>query len=88
MDFHVFQCKKDRDHYVVTDKAHATDLTAEKCKISDDALEKVGVFPEMGEKRAAFNEGKARKLIDMKGYYDFEAKEFDLVAERPGYMSM
>ena len=88
MDFHVFQCKKDRDHYVVTDKAHVTNITAEKCKISDDTLEKVGVFPEMGEERAAFNESKARKLIDIKGYYDFEAKEFDLVAERPGYMSM
>ena len=88
MMFHIFQCKKDQDHYVVTDRARATDLTAEKCKISDDELEKIGVFPEMGEERAAFSEGKAKKLIDIKGFYDFEAKEFDLVAERPGYMSM
>ncbi len=34
MDFHVFQCKIDRDYFIVTDAAHAKSMTATVCPMA------------------------------------------------------
>ncbi|MEE8507114.1 MAG: hypothetical protein V3S40_12955 [Kiloniellales bacterium] len=83
MEFHVFQCKIDRDYFVVTDAAHANSLTSDLCLTPGDELEKIGVFQEMGKERVAFDEQLAKDSITSQGYYRFEAKSFDPVAERP-----
>ncbi len=49
-------------------------------------LEEIGTYPEMGEKRAAFNEKLAKDAINRQGYYAFQAKSFDPVAQAPGTM--
>ena len=83
MEFHVFQCKIDRDCFIVTDAAHLDGVTSAVCRTPGDALEKVGVFAEMGETRVAFNERLAKNSIDHQGYFRFEAKSFDPVAQAP-----
>ena len=83
MRFHVYRCKKDQDIFFVTDDAHVKKVTNRLCPTPDDQLEKVGVFSEMGESRAAFDETIARNSIDSQGYYRFEAKTFNPVAEWP-----
>jgi len=83
MDFHVFQCKIDRDCFIVTDAAHVDRLTSAVCRTPGDDLEKVGVFAEMGETRAAFDERLAKNSIDHQGYFRFEAKSFNPVAQAP-----
>ncbi len=84
MDFHVFQCKLDKDYFIVTDEAHLEDVKkAGLCPTAGDKMEKVGVFSEMGEERAAFDEGLAKRSIEHQGFYRFEAKTFDPVAKRP-----
>ncbi len=83
MEFHVFQCKIDRDYFIVTDAAHVDSLTPAVCPTPGDELEKVGVFPEMGETRVAFNERFVKNLINHQGYYRFSAKSFDPVAQSP-----
>jgi len=84
MEFHVFQCKLDKDYFVVTDEAHLNDVkTAKLCPTAEDKLEKVGTFGEMGKERAAFDEELAKRSIEHQGFYRFEAKSFDPVAQRP-----
>ncbi len=83
MEFHVFQCKIDRDYFIVTDAAHVDRLTPAVCPTPGDELEKVGVFAEMGEERVAFNEQLAKNSINHQGYYRFSAKSFDPVAQAP-----
>ena len=84
MSFHVYRCKKDQDIFIVTDDAHADQVTNRLCPSPDDELEKVGVFSEMGKgERAAFDETIAMNSIDSQGYYRFEAKSFNPVAEWP-----
>ncbi len=84
MEFHVFRCGKVQDYFVVTDEAHLDKvLAADLCVTEGDKLEKVGVFGEMGKDRVAFDEGLAKRSIEHQGYYRFEAKSFDPVAERP-----
>ncbi len=85
MQFHVFQCKTDRDYFVVTDEEHLDAVLHAKnvCLTEGDQLEKIGVFEEIGKERVAFDEGLAKRSIDSQGYYRFEAKTFDPVAERP-----
>jgi len=83
MEFHVFQCRKDRDIFVVTDEEHLDGVTPALCPTPGDELEKVGVFAAMGEERAAFDERLAKNSIESQGYYRFEAKSFNPVAEWP-----
>jgi hypothetical protein len=83
MEFHVFQCQIDRDCFVVTDAAHLESITPAMCRTAGDELEKVGVFAEMGKERVAFDEQLAKNSIDHQGYYRFQAKSFDPVAQAP-----
>ena len=84
MEFHVFRCTSDQDYFIVTDAAHeAAARQANLCPTRGDKLEKVGVFGEMGKERAAFDETIAKNSIAEHGFYRFEAKTFDPVAERP-----
>ena len=41
------------------------------------------MFAEMGDDRAAFDEGMAKRSIENQGFYRFEAKTFEPVASRP-----
>lgn len=82
MRFVVFQCQGDRDMFVVTDEAHAATLPKVLIPGGGD-LERVGAFPEMGKDRVAFDETLAKNSIAHQGYYLFEAKSFDPVAEPP-----
>ena len=86
MEFHVFQCKTDRDYFIVTDAGHAQSMNAAVCPTAGDKLEKIGVFSEMGEERVAFDENLARNSIEHQGFYRFEAKSFNPVAEAPAAM--
>jgi len=84
MEFHVFQCKSDKDYFIVTDQAHLVDVKkAALCPTAGGIMEKVGVFGEMGKERAAFDEDLAKRSIEHQGYFRFEAKSFDPVAQRP-----
>ncbi|MEE8189218.1 MAG: hypothetical protein V3T80_08425 [Kiloniellales bacterium] len=83
MEFHVFQCKIDRDCFIVSDAAHVEKVSADLCTSPGDELEKIGVFHEMGEERVAFDEQLAKNSIRSQGFYRFEARSFDPVAERP-----
>ncbi len=83
MDFHVFQCKKDRDYFIVTDAAHADSLPTNLCPTPGDEMEKIGAFQEMGKERVAFDEQLAKNSIKSQGYYRFEAKSFHPVAQWP-----
>lgn len=84
MEFHIFRCNSDQDYFIVTDAEHeAAVLESDLCPTKGDKLEKVGVFGEMGKERVAFDEGIATRSINEHGFYRFEAKTFDPVAERP-----
>jgi len=84
MDFHIFRCKVDKDIFVVTDESHLGELpTLKVTPTKGDELEKVGVFGEMGEKRAAFDESLAKQFIANQGFYRFHSKTYDPVAEPP-----
>ncbi len=84
MEFHVFQCKLDKDIFVVTDEAHVDKLKALKVTPTPgDELEKIGVFSEMGAERVAFDEGFAKRSIEQQGFYRFYSKTFDPVAQPP-----
>ncbi len=85
MRFVIFQCQRDRDMFVVTDDEHAVRLPKELSHLHG-RLERVGAFPEMGEDRVAFDETLAKNSITHQGYYLFEAKSFDAVAEPPETM--
>ena len=76
MQFHVYQSPKDPEHYFVTDQ------DAEAVKLPDGLID-VGMFPEMGEKRAAFNEDIAKSAIRGQGFYEFTARS-NLLMETPG----
>ena len=82
MRFVIFQCQRDRDIFVVTDGEHADKLPKELTNLHG-RLERVGAFPEMGRDRVAFDETLAKNTIAHQGYYLFEAKSFDPVAEPP-----
>jgi hypothetical protein len=86
MEFHVFQCKSDRDYFIVTDAAHAESMTATVCPTAGDEMEKIGVFSEMGDERVAFDEKLAINSINHQGFYRFEAKSLNPVAEAPAAM--
>ena len=65
MSFHVYRCKRDQDIFIVTDDAHADQVTGSVCPTPEDGLEKVGVFSEMGKgERAAFDEILALNSIE------------------------
>jgi|GEM_PF-929172 len=83
MEFLVYRFKRQQDDFVVMDTKDEGNLTAEKCGMPDDELEKVGNFSEMGEKRVAFDEGLAKRSIARQGFYRFHAKSFEPVAEPP-----
>ena len=84
MEFHIYQCISDQDYFLVTDAEHQEALLeSDLCPTKGDEMKKVGVFGEMGEERVAFNEAIAKNSIEEHGFYRFEAKSFDPVAERP-----
>ena len=84
MEFHVFQCKTDKDFFVVTDEPHLDALNdANVFPTPDDELEKVGVFGEMGKDRAAFDEEFAKRSIEALGFYRFHSKSLDPMGEPP-----
>ena len=83
MEFYVFQCKSDKDYFIVTDAEHESAvLEGNLCPTEQDELTKIGVFGEMGKERASFDENIAKNSIEEHGFYRFEAKTFDPVAER------
>ena len=69
MEFLVYRFKRQQDDFVVTDAGNEGKLTAEKCGMPGDELEKVGNFAEMGEERVAFDEGFAKRSIAHQGIY-------------------
>ena len=84
MEFHVYQCKIDKDFFVVTDEAHLDILkNPNVCPTPGDELQKVGQFDEMGKERTAFDEGFAKRSIESQGFYRFHAKSFDPLGEPP-----
>lgn len=84
MEFHVFQCKIDKDFFVVTDEAHLDALKKPNVTpTAGDELEKVGVFGEMGKDRAAFDEDFAKRSIESQGFYRFHSKSYDPLGEPP-----
>jgi hypothetical protein len=83
MEFHIYRFKSSSAEFVVSDAAHAVDLTPARCGMPEDELEKIGVFPEMGEDRAAFDEGLAKRSIEHQGFYRFHSKTYDPVAQAP-----
>ena len=83
MDFIVYRFKREQDDFVVTDAEHEGQLSADKCGMPGDELEKVGIFAEMGEQRAAFDESLAERSIEHQGFYRFHAKTFEPVAKPP-----
>ena len=84
MEFHVYQCKSDKDYFIVTDSEHVTEmLESDLCPTKGDEVERIGVYAEMGDERVAFDEHIAKNSIKEHGFYRFEAKTFDPVAERP-----
>ncbi len=84
MEFHVFQCKTDKDFFVVTDEDHLDALkNPDVSPTPGDELEKVGVFGEMGKERAAFDEELAKHSIKSRGFYRFHAKSLDPMGEPP-----
>ena len=90
MKFHVFQCKTDRDFFVVTDDTHLDD-TLKNPNVSrtpGDELEKIGTFDEMGKDRVAFDEGLAKRSIESQGFYRFHSKSLDPLGEPPLAMPM
>ncbi len=84
MKFHIFQCNLDKSYFVVTDEAHLDKLNdLNVTPTPGDELEKIGVFDEMGTRRAAFDEGFAKRSIEHQGFYRFHSKTYDPVAEPP-----
>jgi len=83
MEFTIYRFKHEQDDFVVTDAEHEGELTAEKCGMPGDELEKVGIFAEMGKERTAFDEGLAERSIAHQGFYRFHAKTFEPVAKPP-----
>lgn len=83
MEFLVFRCKSDRDTFIVTSEAHKASLSGDVCPTHGDILERVGCFPKMGGRRAAFDEKLAKRSIEQNGYYRFHSKTFDPVAQPP-----
>lgn len=82
MEFIVFRCKSDPATFVVTDAAHVDSLPKGACPEASD-MEKVGEFPEIGERREAFNETIAKHSIEEQGFYRFTAKTFDWIQRPP-----
>ncbi len=82
MRFHVFRDRQEPDTFFVTDEGHDTELH-QRLTLPADRLETIGVFDEMGEARAAFNEALAKDAIKKMGYYRFVSKTYDPVAQAP-----
>jgi len=82
MKFMVFQCSKSPDYFVVTDKEHVADIKGGLCPDGGN-LKEIGEYPEMGKKRAAFDESLAMTSIRKQGYYRFEAPSMAAVPPSP-----
>ncbi len=82
MKFIVFQCSESPDYFLVTDKDHVDDVE-EGLRPGDGDLKRVGEYPEMGERRVAFNESIATSAIRNQGYYRFEASSMAAVPQVP-----
>jgi len=83
--FVVYRCNKDPDYFLVTDETHQGTLRGDDCPAGGD-LEEIGTYTELGKERVAFNESLAKDAIKTQGYYRFEAKTWDPVAQAPGAM--
>lgn len=80
MIFYIYRCTKDPEVFIVTDEEHASLVTASLCPRTGE-LEKVGEYPEMGDRRVAFDETLAKNSIRSQGYFRFEARSFSPVAQ-------
>lgn len=85
MTFVVYQCEDAPDYFLVTDPEHVEKVTGEACP-EGGGLKEIGTYTELGEDRVAFNEAIAKDAIKNQGYYRFEAKTWDPVAQSPGTM--
>ena len=82
MEFIVFRCLENPDHFIVTNNVNIEKATGEMCP-SGGGIEYVGRYSEMGKERAAFDEVLAKESINRKGFYLFEAKKFAPVPPSP-----
>ena len=87
MYFEIYQCEKEPDCFVITDREHEKDIGPDVYP-EGGALRKVGEFPEMPEKHAAFDDKMAAAAIRDHGYFIFHARSMDPVAQQPPFMSM
>lgn len=85
MRFVIFRCVNDPDFFIVTDEAHVAQVGSSCCP-SGGELERLGEYGEMGDQRVAFDETLAKNSIEHQGFYRFEARSFDPVAQPPGTM--
>ena len=85
MTFIVYRCIKAPDYFLVTDEQHRDRINGDVCPDGGD-LEEIGSYFELGKDRVAFNEALAKDAIKTQGYYRFEAKTWDPVAQAPGSM--
>ena len=84
MTFIVYHSTQETDVFVVTDPEHDNKDTVRK--LCGEHFESVGEFPEIGERRAAFDESAAKHAIAKFGFFRFHSKTFDPVAQPPGAM--
>ena len=77
MEFYVYQYKLDHGTFVVTDARDIASITNVLRSSPEDELEKVGVFDSMGEWRASFDEGLAKRSIEHQGFYRFHSTTYD-----------
>jgi hypothetical protein len=82
MIFYVFRCKAAPSAFIVTDESHAEAVSGRLCP-DGAALQKVGEYLEMGQRRVAFDEKTAKSAIAARGFYRFEARTFMPVGAVP-----
>ncbi len=85
MKFVVYRYTDAPDNFLVTDEAHRGTVKHD-AGADDRELEEIGIYDEMGEERAAFNETLAKDSIKTQGFYRFEAKTWNPVAQSPATM--
>lgn len=85
MTFVIYQCEDAPEYFVVTDTEHMREVKKEVCP-GGSGMKEIGTYSELGKDRVAFNETIAKDAIKNQGYYRFEAKTWDPVAQAPGTM--
>ncbi len=85
MTFVIYRCSMDQDYFIVTDPAHAEQISGSLCPNGGE-VEKVGAYEEMGPERAAIDDTAALNPIREHGCYRFEAKTWRPEGTPPGTM--